>query len=55
MSSIAALACGAERLDWSVTAPFEELVLVEVEVTQPLSSAVVPTAPSPARNRRRFG
>ena len=44
-SSIAALAWGAERLDWRVTAPEEEFFEDEVEVTQPLSSAAVPAAP----------
>lgn len=51
---MAALACGAERFDWRVTAPFEEDLLVEVEVTQPLSRAAVPVAPRPARKRRRL-
>lgn len=55
MSSIAVFACGAERLDCRVTSPLEELLPEEVEVTQPLSSAAVPAAPSPASSRRRLG
>src|ERR1700742_222341 len=51
---MAALACGEDRLDSTVTAPpvcWPELP--DTEVAHPLSSAAAPTVPSPARKCRR--